>query len=81
MCIKSSTSIQIFKNAGIVDINFYNPIRDAITFHFFEILQGPENHVMCYRIFAGEPSTNPLGSGYQSACVSMITFRISFALL
>lgn len=31
--------------------------------------QGPDTHVMCYRIFAGEPSTNPLGSGQQTAHV------------
>ena len=32
--------------------------------------QGPDTHVMCYRIFAGEPNSNPLGKDYQTACVS-----------
>ena len=32
--------------------------------------QGPDTHVMCYRIFAGEPNANPLGSGLQTAHVS-----------
>jgi hypothetical protein len=32
--------------------------------------QGPDTHVMCYRIFAGEPNNNPLGSGQQTAQVS-----------
>ena len=34
--------------------------------------QGPDTHVMCYRIFAGEPNANPLGSGLQSAQVSIL---------
>ena len=33
--------------------------------------QGPDTHVMCYRVFAGEPSSNPLGSGQQTAHVSV----------
>ena len=35
--------------------------------------QGPDTHVMCYRVFAGEPSTNPLGSGQQTAHVSIFS--------
>ena len=36
--------------------------------------QGPDTHVMCYRVFAGEPSSNPLGSGQQTAHVSLALF-------
>ena len=35
--------------------------------------QGPDTHVMCYRVFAGERSTNPLGSGQQTAHVSIFS--------
>ena len=39
--------------------------------------QGPDTHVMCYRVFAGEPSTNPLGSGQQTAHVSIFSNYIN----
>ena len=34
--------------------------------------QGPDTHVMCYRIFAGESSTDPLGSGQQTAQIGQV---------
>jgi len=34
--------------------------------------QGPDTHVMCYRVFAGEPSSNPLGSGQQTAHIGQV---------
>ena len=34
--------------------------------------QGPDTHVMCYRIFAGEPNPNPLGTDRQSAQIGQV---------